>query len=51
MDAMSKVLIPNGCEAVVAEYRDQDVVDYKYNPFIEALPAILSQPSGNMSRG
>ncbi|WP_067625006.1 ATP-binding protein [Alicyclobacillus acidiphilus] len=39
----NKVLIPNGCEAVVAEYRDQDVVDYRYNPFIEALPPILSQ--------
>jgi len=43
MEAMNKVLIPNGCEAVVAEYRDQDVVDYRYNPFIEALPSILSQ--------
>lgn len=43
MDTMSKVLIPNGCEADVAEYQNQDVVDYRYNPFIEALPPILSQ--------
>lgn len=43
MQTTNKVLIPNGCEAVVAEYRDQDVVDYRFNPFIEALPPILSQ--------
>ena len=43
MQTTNKVLIPNGCEAVVAEYREQDVVDYRFNPFIEALPPILSQ--------
>lgn len=43
MQTTNKVLIPNGCETVVAEYRDQDVVDYRFNPFIEALPPILSQ--------
>ncbi|WP_206915846.1 ATP-binding protein [Alicyclobacillus suci] len=43
MEMTNNLLIPNGCEAVVAEYRDQDVVDYRYSPFIEALPPIMSQ--------
>lgn len=43
MEAMNKVLIPNGGEGVQAEYREQTVSDYRYNPYIEALPTILSQ--------
>lgn len=34
--------IPNGGLAVVAEYNDQLLVEYKGNPLIEALPSILS---------
>jgi ABC-type dipeptide/oligopeptide/nickel transport system ATPase component len=32
----------NGTEAVVAQYREQIIKDYEGNPFIEALPDILS---------
>lgn len=39
---MQRILIPNGSEAVIADYRDQVVTDYKNNPFIEALPPIYS---------
>ncbi|WP_055665538.1 ATP-binding protein [Desnuesiella massiliensis] len=37
---MDKILIPNGCEAEVADYKEQIVADYKNNPLIEALPPI-----------
>lgn len=36
-------MIPNGGEAVMAEYSDQEVMEYRNNPFIEALPHILSK--------
>lgn len=37
---MDKILIPNGCEAEIADYKEQIVADYKNNPLIEALPPI-----------
>lgn len=37
-----KVLLKNGQEAILAEYKDQQVYEYKDNPLIEALPEILS---------
>lgn len=40
---MNKLILPNGGEAVVAEYNNQVVEDYSGNPFIEALPPILSK--------
>lgn len=43
MAYQNKVWIPNGTEAVFAEYSDQDVDEYKENPFIEALPPIFSK--------
>ncbi|MFB6367708.1 AAA family ATPase [Paenibacillus elgii] len=39
---MEVVNLPNGVEAVVAEYKEQVIKDYEGNPFIEALPDILS---------
>lgn len=39
---MIKTLIPNGAEAVIAEYSEQVIKEYSGNPFIEALPPILS---------
>ncbi|MEK5357913.1 ATP-binding protein [Paenibacillus sp. FSL L8-0709] len=39
---MEIVRLPNGAEAVVAEYKKQVIKDYEGNPFIEALPEILS---------
>lgn len=35
--------IPDGGLAVIAEYIDQPLVEYKGNPLIEALPSILSK--------
>lgn len=43
MGKQNKVIIPNGGEAVMAEYREQEVMEYRNNPFIEALPPILSK--------
>ncbi|MEK4086073.1 ATP-binding protein [Psychrobacillus sp. FSL K6-1415] len=43
MANQNKLLIPNGTEAVFAEYTDQEVEEYKGNPFIEALPPIFSK--------
>lgn len=43
MEKMNKVMIPNGEEAVMAEYKEQEVMEYRNNPFIEALPPILSK--------
>lgn len=41
---MSKyIFIPNGGEAVEAEYIEQMIEEYKGNPFIEALPPIYSK--------
>lgn len=41
---MSKyIFIPNGGEAVEAEYKEQLIEEYKGNPFIEALPPIYSK--------
>ncbi|MFF3926074.1 AAA family ATPase [Paenibacillus lactis] len=39
---MEIVSLPNGTEAVVAEYKEQLIKDYEGNPFIECLPNILS---------
>ncbi|MEI2368005.1 ATP-binding protein [Niallia circulans] len=43
MGKQNKVIIPNGGEAVMAEYKEQVVFEYQNNPFIEALPPILSK--------
>ena len=43
METMNKVQIANGGEAVVAEYKEQKIADYQNNPWIEALPEILSK--------
>lgn len=40
---MNRFIIPNGVEAVFAEYHDGLIDEYKNNPFIEALPTILSR--------
>lgn len=37
------VSIPNGGDAVVAEYKEQMIEEYRGNPFIEALPPIYSK--------
>jgi len=39
---MDKLKIPNGTVAVPAEYKEQVIPEYSGNPFIEALPPILS---------
>lgn len=40
---MNKVMLVNGGEAVIAEYKEQFIPEYSGNPFIEALPPIYSQ--------
>ncbi|UZQ52429.1 ATP-binding protein [Clostridium kluyveri] len=40
---MNKVMLVNGGEAVIAEYKEQFISEYCGNPFIEALPPIYSQ--------
>lgn len=40
---MNKVIIPNGANAVVAEYKEQLIPEYSGNPFIEALPPVYSK--------
>ena len=39
---MNKILIPNGVEATIANYRDQKLPEYNANPMIQALPPIMS---------
>jgi hypothetical protein len=39
---MKRIVISNGAEAVEAEYKKQVIEEYNDNPFIEALPNILS---------
>lgn len=39
----NKILIPNGGEAIEAEYNEQVVEEYRDNPFIEALTPILNE--------
>lgn len=39
---MKIVNLPNGTEAVIADYKEQFIEDYVGNPFIECLPHILS---------
>jgi hypothetical protein len=39
----NRILIPNGGEAVEAEYNEQVIEEYGDNPFIEALPPILNE--------
>ncbi|MBW4462666.1 MAG: ATP-binding protein [Nodosilinea sp. WJT8-NPBG4] len=36
------VQLPNGVQAVVAQYRDHKLPEYNRNPMIQALPAVLS---------
>lgn len=43
MEELKKITIPNGVEAVVADYKNQVIEDYKGNPLIEALPEIISK--------
>ena len=38
----NKIQLKNGQEAVLAEYKQQKVREYRGNPLIEALPKILS---------
>lgn len=38
---MSKIYIPNGTEATIAEYSAQVIPEYAGNPYLEALPPIL----------
>jgi hypothetical protein len=40
---MSKVILPSGIEAQIATYKEQDIEEYKGNPFIEALPDIMDK--------
>lgn len=35
--------LESGIEVLLAEYREQEIIDYKGNPLIEALPPILSK--------
>lgn len=39
---MEVVRLPNGTEAVVAEYMEQFIKDYEGNPFVECLPEVMS---------
>ena len=39
---MKEVMIPNGSIAVEAKYIEQVISDYRGNPFIEALPNLIS---------
>ena len=39
----NRILIPNGGEAVEAEYKEQVIEEYGDNPFVEALPPILNE--------
>ncbi|WP_031517536.1 ATP-binding protein [Desulfofalx alkaliphila] len=43
MIEVNKVLIPNGVEAVVAQYTKQLIKEYQGNPLIEVLPPIYSK--------
>ncbi|WP_047154582.1 ATP-binding protein [Aneurinibacillus tyrosinisolvens] len=43
MELQNKVIIPNGGEAVLAEYKEQLVKEYQNNPFSESLPPILTK--------
>ncbi|MFB1082496.1 AAA family ATPase [Jeotgalibacillus sp. JSM ZJ347] len=40
---MKIIELPNGTHAQVANYIQQDILEYQRNPFIEALPPIFSQ--------
>lgn len=40
---MKIVELGNGTQAQVAEYKEQDILEYQHNPLIEALPPIYSQ--------
>ncbi|ERI95231.1 cysteine protease domain, YopT-type [Clostridiales bacterium oral taxon 876 str. F0540] len=40
---MSKVFLPNGMEAVEAEYKVQPIEEYNSNPFIQALPEMQNK--------
>ena len=40
---MSKAFLPNGMEANEAEYKEQPILEYNSNPYIQALPTIKSK--------
>lgn len=40
---MKKIVIPNGVEAVVAEYNEQIIDEYSGNPLIECLPRLTDK--------
>lgn len=40
---MEIIELHNGTEAQIAEYREQEILEYQGNPLIEALPPIYSQ--------
>ena len=43
MNSGKTIELENGIEVLLAEYREQEIMDYKGNPLIEALPPILSK--------
>lgn len=43
MDKTKTVILESGIEVPIAVYKDQGTIDYNGNPFIEALPPILSR--------
>jgi len=38
-----KILLPSGAVAELAEYKNQEISDYRNNPLIEALPALMDK--------
>lgn len=40
---MEKIELANGTHAHIADYREQEILEYQGNPLIEALPPIYSQ--------
>lgn len=45
MIAMNKILLPNGIEAVEAEYITSPIEEYNNNPFIQSLPPLIDKES------
>lgn len=43
MNATTKTYLPNGSEVEMADYKEQIISEYKGNPFIEALPPIMTK--------
>lgn len=43
MDGGNKTYLENGIEVEIAQYKEQMIQEYKGNPFIEALPPIMTK--------